>query len=187
MKKTLIEALKEAAYVSFHIKEGIKALEKELSVPEGFFDKLHDENDWSFIIKLHALFEAALAFLITMKLGDNKLLNIFAEMEMSERKGKLAFVKKLGLLEKSDQTFIRCLSELRNKLIHNISHITFDLQKMFNEFDQEKKKAFIKQYSVLNPEQSLNKENEEFLSQHLKFFMWQRAMIILYKIYVEKE
>ena len=93
MKKTFVETLTEAAHTGFYVDKCIKDLEKQLSIPEGFFNKLHDEDDWSFIIKLHALFEAALSFLITQKLGDDRLLNIFAAMEMSQKKGKLAFVK----------------------------------------------------------------------------------------------
>ncbi len=187
MKKTFIEVLKDAARAGLYVENGIKDLEKELSIPEGFFNKLRDENDWSFIIKLHALFEAALAFLITKKVGDNRLLNIFAEMEMSQRKGKLAFVKELGLLEKRHQTFIKCLSELRNDLIHNISSITFDLQKYFNELTPGKKKTFIKHFFIFGPEESPDKGFEEILSQKLKFAICLSATTILYKIYIEKE
>ena len=44
--------------------EGIVEFEKKLGVPSGFVKKLLDEDDWSFIIKLHALFEASCAHLL---------------------------------------------------------------------------------------------------------------------------
>jgi len=36
MKKTLKEAIAEAAYAGFYVEKAIKNLEKELSIPEGF-------------------------------------------------------------------------------------------------------------------------------------------------------
>ncbi len=42
------------------IKKRLSALEIDLHLPSGFVMRLLDEDDWSFVIKLHALFEAAL-------------------------------------------------------------------------------------------------------------------------------
>ena len=38
---------------------GIAELEQRIGVAPGFFDGLVQEDDWSFVIKLHALLEAA--------------------------------------------------------------------------------------------------------------------------------
>ncbi len=44
------------------IEEKIKPLEKRLKVKSGFFeDLLKEKNNWSFIIKLHSLVEAAVS------------------------------------------------------------------------------------------------------------------------------
>ena len=37
----------------------ITQLERRLGLPEGFYERLVREDDWSFVIKLNALFEAA--------------------------------------------------------------------------------------------------------------------------------
>jgi hypothetical protein len=36
---------------------GIQALEREMGVPGGFFARLAEQSDWSFIVQLHALIE----------------------------------------------------------------------------------------------------------------------------------
>lgn len=43
------------------IKQGIddlNALEDEFGIPRGYIDSLHNEDDWSLIIKAHALLES---------------------------------------------------------------------------------------------------------------------------------
>lgn len=49
--------------------EAVEELVKELGLPEGFYAELLGEDDWSFIIKLHALMEAAVTGLIVAALG----------------------------------------------------------------------------------------------------------------------
>ena len=57
--------------------------EKELNLPNGFFlNLLIKEDDWSFIIKLHALVEAAVSHLLASICGD-RLLDIFTRLELS--------------------------------------------------------------------------------------------------------
>ena len=40
-------------------------LESNIGVEQGFFDRLLHEDDWSFVIKLHAVFEAVVTHLLT--------------------------------------------------------------------------------------------------------------------------
>src|SRR5208283_2682599 len=96
------------------IKKLLEPLETKLNLEKGFFFKITDEDDWSFIIKLHALIEAAVSHLLTDVLGREELSDVFAELEMSNKKrGKLAFVRALNLLDEDDRRFISKLSELR--------------------------------------------------------------------------
>ncbi len=48
-------------------------LERRIGLPEGFFAHLLDENDWSFIIKLHALFEAACTHMLLFHFQEPEL------------------------------------------------------------------------------------------------------------------
>lgn len=44
-----------------HIFRDLASLEHRLGIPKGFYARQLKEDDWSFVIKLNALFEAACA------------------------------------------------------------------------------------------------------------------------------
>ena len=48
----------------FKVDQGILELEAKVGVKENFFRGLLEEDDWSFVIKLHALFEASCTHLL---------------------------------------------------------------------------------------------------------------------------
>jgi hypothetical protein len=60
-------------------------LERAVGVREGFFHRLVDEDDWSFVIKLHALFEAACAHLLLFHFREPELADIVARLELSNK------------------------------------------------------------------------------------------------------
>ena len=93
--------------------DAILKFEKKIGVQAGFFEKLKDEDDWSFIIKLHALFETACTHLLIFHFNEPNLVNILSRLEISNKTtGKLALLKELGLLGKNYRVFIYSLSEL---------------------------------------------------------------------------
>ena len=111
------------------ITEAIEKLERELALPKHFFNFLMNEDDWSFVVKLHALIEGAVSYLLVHQPGFNPLGDIFSSIELSNKKrGKIAFVKALELLDKDERRYIASLSELRNELIHNIANVTVNLK-----------------------------------------------------------
>ena len=84
---------------------------------EGFCDALLREDDWSFVIKLHAVLEAAVTNILVEKTGYRSLQGVFSRIDMGqEGEGKLAFAKALGLLASEERRYIKQLSELRNQL-----------------------------------------------------------------------
>ncbi len=112
--------------------ESLEALELELGLPKGFCWRLVAEDDWSFVIKLHALLESAVAGQITRAFERKELADIFARLEMSNTKtGKLAFIKALSLLPSGHIQFLRSLSELRNALVHNVQNVAVGLVEYF--------------------------------------------------------
>ena len=48
----------------------VAELEQGIGLQNGFFIRLVAEDDWSFVIKIHALYEAAVTKLITEKVGE---------------------------------------------------------------------------------------------------------------------
>ena len=85
-------------------------LEKDLGIRERFFLDLINEDDWSFVIKIHSIFEALLTQLITTKVSEKRLRDYFARLELSDKtRGKLRLCKDLGLLEKDERRFYFCV------------------------------------------------------------------------------
>jgi len=112
--------------------ESLEHLEQSLGLPAGFCFKLQSEDDWSFVVKLHALIECAVAEQITHAFERKELSDIFSRIELSNSKtGKVAFLKALCLLPSQHIQFIRNLSELRNDLAHKVQNIGVDLTEFF--------------------------------------------------------
>jgi hypothetical protein len=58
------------------IPEAIKALEEEIGLPRDFFENIAAEDDWSFVVKLHALIEHCVTSLIanrTKRIGLDRV------------------------------------------------------------------------------------------------------------------
>ncbi len=104
----------------------IVQLLESVGLPETFLDQLLTESDWSLIIKLHAVFEAVLASLIVRRLGTPQTAEVVSHLDFNNTKsGKVALARALGLIESCDAAFLRGLSELRNRLVHNIRNVAF--------------------------------------------------------------
>jgi hypothetical protein len=68
--------------------DSIGRLESDCGLPEGFCVNLLQEDDWSFVIKMHSLLETAVSQLLTNALGRNELADIFAALENEQHKDR---------------------------------------------------------------------------------------------------
>jgi hypothetical protein len=120
----------------FKVSEAILELESKVGVPQNFFRNLNSADDWSFVIKLHALFEAACAHLLLFHFKEPELSEVFSRLELSNKTtGKIAFLGRIGLLGKVNRRFISSLSELRNSLVHDVRNAEFNLSSLLNSID----------------------------------------------------
>ena len=134
----------------FSIDKGILELQDKLSLPTDFFKKLLEEDDWSFIIKLHALVEAACTDLLLHRFDEPSLKNIISRLELSNKTfGKLAFIKELELLGDTNRRYISSLSEWRNNFVHNVQNCNASLNKIVLSMDKNKLKKFALDFSPL--------------------------------------
>lgn len=132
------------------IDKGVLALEKKIGIRENYFKGIFDEDDWSFVIKLHAIFEAACTHLLLFHFKEPELNEIFSRLELSNKStGKLAFLAKLELLEKENRRFISTLSELRNSLVHDVRNSEFSLERMVGDLSSSELKNFAVSFSPL--------------------------------------
>lgn len=132
----------------FKVDSGIVELEAKIGVRENFFQDLLAEDDWSFVIKLHALFEAACTHLLLFHFKEPELTEIFAHLELSNKAiGKIAFLGKLELLGKDNRRLVASLSEMRNSLVHDVRNAEFSLDGMVAGFDTTALKNFALAFS----------------------------------------
>jgi len=130
---------------------GLQRVEGHLRLPHGFVLGLLEESDWSFVIKLNALFEdlvtAALARQMTIVV-DGGFAEEFGRLKYGDVAcGKLAFLQRLGSVDGSDIKFIRSLCELRNQLAHGISKLAFSFDAHVVRLDENQEKSFIQRFT----------------------------------------
>lgn len=101
-------------------------LESLLGLPHDFVLHLLQEDDWSFVIKGHAVVEAAITHLLVGRL-DSTMAPFAERLPLGGRQGKLELVTAFKLLPDDCVRFIRRLAELRNTLIHGKSAFRFEL------------------------------------------------------------
>lgn len=165
----------------------IPKLEKNLGINEGFFNALFDEeSDWALIIKVHALIEAAVTELLVTAFGKEELNDTFAYLELSnKRTGKMAFVSALNLLDDDCRRYISSLSELRNKLVHNVKNVNFQFHEYVEEMDKQQFKQFVKNFNTLSTDVDDSLLN---LFRHDPIqAIWYGAMSVLGRLYFKIE
>lgn len=106
-------------------------LKKTIGLSDRFLDGINiggTDDDWTFVIKLHAMLEAALNHLLIAHFNRPELESVFPLMDNSDiKRGKMAFVIRLGLLPDRLCAFIQCFSQLRNFMVHDVKHFDFNL------------------------------------------------------------
>ena len=108
-----------------------------------FLFALLEEDDWSMIIKSHALIESMLTELIVSRTEESELKVIVERLPISDSQiGKLSIAKEYKLLSKEQRAFIRRLSELRNWIVHKFENIDFRLDEYVTTLDGQQVKSW---------------------------------------------
>ena len=130
------------------VDKGITELESKIGTKSGFFADLLKEDDWSFIIKLHAFFEAVCTHLLLFHFKEPNLGELFSRLELSNKTtGKIAFLSKLEMIGKNHRRLIASLSELRNSLVHDVRNSEFNLSEFVNSLSDNELKQFVVSFS----------------------------------------
>lgn len=175
------------------VEGSVRMMEAELGLPSGFLEGIKQEDDWSFIIKTHALLEAAVSHLLCSALGKDALAEVFSHLELSDkRRGKIAFAAALDLLHKPDRRFISSLSELRNSLVHDVRNVSFSLSEHVAAMDAKTFSAFAKGFDSFSTGGSVAFEGKEVPPAEVfrrdpKTAIWWSAMLTVAIIYQVKE
>jgi hypothetical protein len=126
------------------LNEAVRKLEEDLSIRPGFLEELfHESSDWSFVIKVHALLEAALTHLIVEGLGKPELAEVVGHISTGDtRKGRLVIAQKLKLLENPSIAFVRRLSSIRNSFVHDPRNVSLRIEDLINAKPNESEQAW---------------------------------------------
>lgn len=101
-------------------------LEQGLDVVPGFLAELEGGDEWSYVVKMHALVEATLTRRLLAAVGRAELDSTLHRLELgTHRRGKLAFVRALRLLGDADIRFVRFLDEVRSSLLWSPGSTSF--------------------------------------------------------------
>jgi hypothetical protein len=164
--------------------ECIRGFEVELGVPLGFFEKLLHEDDWSFLIKLHALVEAASTNVLTEALNRPELRDQLARTPLSDSEsGKLPMMKSLGIVSTPYRGFIRKLSELRNRAVHNVEHTSMSLKSMVVDASKEKRVALA---DALGVGVRSIETRRELLAENPRGLIWISALCLISMLALHK-
>src|SRR5437660_10922429 len=123
--------------------EDLSSLEKLLGLPSGFFLLLLKEDDWSFIIKTHALVESGMTRLLEVATTPTIPAAFVETLALTGRHSKLELLQLLDCLDPADAKFVRGLSEIRNLLVHNVTHVHFVLRNYVANLPDQDIQAFM--------------------------------------------
>ena len=168
-------------------KEAIGEFEKRVGLPTGFVYSLAQEDDWTFVIKIHALYETALTHILVTTFGNQKLRATLAEISMAD---KLNFTSACSLFDKEDRGMLRALSNLRNKLVHSVDQVAFSFSTYLS--DQNRKKRFLESFRQVWPDPiilpgDIQAERDAFVIENPRITVWLWCQRILANVYLEDE
>jgi len=174
------------------INRSIKQFEKDLKVPNGFFTKLLNEDDWSFVIKISALLETASTDALTKVLGYKEIEEVLTYLDYGNAKsGKIVLMEKLDIVYKNQASVLRKLLELRNKIAHRLENINFTFDEHIKGFDSGQKKSFIDIFGRNMPDiiklKSQKIEKRDFILENPKITIWLITREIISCMYLSKE
>ena len=164
-------------------------VESDIGITPGFLERLLDEqDDWSFVIKVHALAEAALTYLLTTAVGREELLTMG-----DARRGKLAIAESLRLLDPRRVVFLRALGRIRNRFAHDVKYAGFrieDYARLLPLVDQKKLwQDLIRGYTIepfIFDFDNCQVRSEDFARARPRFTIWIASLSTLSLIYRAK-
>lgn len=167
----------------------IAKLERKLGIPVGLFFSLRDENDWSFLIKIFALLESALSYLLKTEIARKELDSFIDELPFKGRSSKISLIQTLDLLDPLHLKYLEFLGQFRNDMAHDIKFAGFDLTAHIEKFTDNQLREFIKTAACLEPttEIQINKNTRQKLRATPRHFIWLGAMDCLMLVYFKDQ
>jgi hypothetical protein len=175
------------------MKEAVQAVESDLGVDAGFLhcllDRLLYDDDWSFIVKLHALMDACITLVLTMALTNEDIRGVVSRLPLNDQ--RRAFIKTLKLLPSEHLSFIRQLTSMRNDFAHDIRHIDLKIDKYVANMPRYKRKDLLRSVAALLNEEAIHATCQlpgvDFVRQHPKLAIYIGAMDLIAHVYMRSQ
>ena len=168
----------------------VAKFEQCLGLPKGFYDALLKEDDWSFVVKLSALFEAACTHILVKRLDAPELKDSIAELDHGNSKyGKITLLKKLGAISTEQSTVLRTLATLRNDLVHDVKNVEFSFGEYVALRNPQQTDNLVKSFGhgVMEtiPFGNRTIQRREFVLNNPKLALWLTSAEVLACLYLE--
>jgi hypothetical protein len=135
-----------------------------------------ETNDWSFVIKAHALLESIVCQLIGAHLRQPALDVLLAQrIQMEDR---IEMLKALGLVDSADRTMMRLLGKLRNHLVHNVQQTDFTFAEYF--MNRDNRRNFVEAFGRNWPDPvSATTTRDAFVVGNPRLVVWMSLMEVI--------
>ena len=122
------------------LRSGEQLSSEQLGLPDGFLQRLQDEDDWSFLVKAGALTEAMLTDQLAKRFNDEAIEDVIADLPQFQR---IKWCLKLNIITKEQGHFLRQLSSLRNYAAHDVTSVNMDLAQYVTQMPDNKQKPLL--------------------------------------------
>jgi hypothetical protein len=163
----------------------VRSLEENvLKLPTGFFNRfLQEGDDWTFIIKTHALIESGTTRFLEAVVAPTVPPEFLQSLPLDGRHSKLRLLELLGRLEPDHVKFIKALSRVRNLLVHDVTQVGFVLTDYLASLSTQDVDSLISDICRLSyyPEQSKperEKQRAKILAEP-RSYIWRTALFYL--------
>lgn len=162
---------------------GCVQIETDLGLPAGCLTSLPKEaSDWSFVIKVATLVEAATTHLLTDEIADERIRGLLSRLPMQGRSGKLPLAKEWGLISKEDYDFAVGISNLRNDLAHDPQFVGF----AFVDYLAALKGTTRRDFLVWAARGMAHHPGDKDVATKLRLQLWAQTAMILTKAMMTK-
>ena len=165
--------------------EAADLVTKRLGLPSNFVFDLLDDDDWSFIIKSHALMEAAAVEAIKHRLSDHTIDKFLKRLQMGKC---LDFAQELQAIDDQLLKKIRLISKIRNDIIHDVTKYAFSLTEYLSNTDKrnEYQGVFLREISGSVKIDGHNIECKQLLIENPKLPVIFFLIELLVEVYLQE-
>ena len=154
-------------------KRDLFGIEKTLGLPRQLFASLLDEpSDWSFVIKLAVILEAAVTQVIASRLDTPELQRHLARLNLNGRTGKLQLAIDLGVIDQIVASKIRAISEIRNTFAHDVTIINKSLIDIIESMSERQRSELAIRLLQMDGVSFESSSELSFSGSQSRFMLW---------------